>query len=232
MTSPRLSISTPSTIRHQRFLVGALHGLTLLLLGLHLYVYTLPPTPTPLPEATDAEAAWWGLWPITYIPLWLGVLASLLIIGWIVWWWGEELRIRNYELGIRNHESRSGFQGTQHATRNTQHATRKGQFIIFILLPCSLFLSFYLFPIVHTRWGDGYLLSKAIAWPDPALRLTHSWQAPLDLFLHSQLWLQLHPRFGWEDAVPVYRLLSPLAGFLYLIAALGLTRIARWCQGG
>jgi len=94
-----------------------------------------------------------------------------------------------------------------------------------------LLLSFYLFPIVHTRWGDAYLLAKAIAWPDPALRLTHSWQAPLDLFLHSQLWLQLHSGFGWEDAMPVYRLLSPLAGLLYLMAAIGLARDRRLAPG-
>ncbi|RIK39795.1 MAG: hypothetical protein DCC55_17035, partial [Chloroflexi bacterium] len=87
-----------------------------------------------------------------------------------------------------------------------------------------LTLTFFAFPIVHTRWGDAYLLSRSIAWPDPDLRLTHSWQAPLDVFLHSQLWLLGHERFGWVDAIPVYRLLSPLAGVFYLAVALALSR--------
>jgi hypothetical protein len=77
---------------------------------------------------------------------------------------------------------------------------------------------------VHTRWGDAYLLSKSIAWPDPALRLTHSWQAPLDLLIHSQLWLLGHARFGWADAAPVYYWLSPLAGILYLGVTLVLSQ--------
>ncbi|HMN28317.1 MAG TPA: hypothetical protein PKE45_09205 [Caldilineaceae bacterium] len=84
--------------------------------------------------------------------------------------------------------------------------------------------AFFLFPIAHTRWGDAYLLSKSISWPDPALRLTYSWQAPLDVFIHSQLWLWGHVRFGWEEATPVYRLLSPLAGLVYLGATLALGR--------
>lgn len=58
------------------------------------------------------------------------------------------------------------------------------------------------------------------------LRLTHSWQAPLDLF-HSQVWIALHQRFQWSDATPVYRLLSPLAGILYLAVALQLGRMKK-----
>lgn len=204
----------------QRLLVAGLQIIVLALLGLQFYVRILPPTPTAIPEADSAEAAWWGLWPITYLPTWAMMVAAFLIIGWIiVWWWRElfpwpKLRVTSYEL--RN---------TPHATPlnlaqvkgNAQHA-----FIIAIIL--LLLLAFYTFPIVHTRWGDAYLLSKAIAWPDPALRLTHSWQAPLAVFWHSQLWLGWHERLGWEDALPVYRLLSPVAGLFYLLAALGLVR--------
>ncbi len=71
------------------------------------------------------------------------------------------------------------------------------------------------------------MLAKGIAYPEPALRLTHSWQAPLDVFLHSQLWLALHAQLGWEDAMPVYRLLSPLAGAVYLGVVLALSRDSR-----
>ena len=205
---------TLSLRRCQRWLVASLHLLTLLLLALHLYVRTLPLTPTPIPEADSAEAAWWGLWPVTYVPLWAIFLATLLISGWMVGWWAREL-INNFQLRITNYELRGRPLGAQHATRNTQHAP-------LVILAVVLLLVFYAFPLVHTRWGDAYLLSKALAWPDPALRLTHSWQAPLDLFLHSQLWLRLHEPMGWADAIPVYRLLSPLAGLLYLLAVLGL----------
>jgi hypothetical protein len=87
--------------------------------------------------------------------------------------------------------------------------------------------AFYAFPIAHTRWGDAFILTKAMAHPDPAVRLTHSWQAPLDLLLHSQLWRLLHAPFGWADAMPVYHLISPLAGLLYLVAAVAISRTGR-----
>ena len=87
-----------------------------------------------------------------------------------------------------------------------------------------LVAAFYLFPIAHTRWGDAFMLAKGIAFPDPSVRLTHSWQAPLDVFLHAQTWLALHGPLGWEDAMPAYRLLSPLAGLIYLLVALALSR--------
>ena len=90
-----------------------------------------------------------------------------------------------------------------------------------------LVVAFFLFPLAHTRWGDAFMLAKGIAYPEPALRLTHSWQAPLDVFLHSQLWLALHAQLGWEDAMPVYRLLSPVAGAVYLGVVLALSRDSR-----
>jgi hypothetical protein len=92
----------------------------------------------------------------------------------------------------------------------------------------GLFVAFFLFPVVHTRWGDAYMLAKSIAWPDLSLRLTHSWQAPLDVFLHSQVWLALNEQRGWQDdATGVYRVLSPLAGGLYLLVVLALSRDER-----
>jgi hypothetical protein len=100
-----------------------------------------------------------------------------------------------------------------------------------IVVSALLFLAFFLFPLAHTRWGDAFMLAKGIAYPDPALRLTHSWQAPLDVFAHSQLWLALHATFGWKDAVPVYRLLSPLAGGLYLLVVLALSRDEQLAPG-
>ena len=84
--------------------------------------------------------------------------------------------------------------------------------------------AFFAFPIAHTRWGDAYLIAKTLAWPDEAVRLTHSWQAPLDVFLHSRVWLLVQPYVEWQDAMPLYRWLSPLAGAIYLVALLMLSR--------
>ncbi len=201
LTSPQVSI------RRQQSVVAGLHFIALLLLGLHLYVRTLPPTPVPMPAAEHAESAWWGLWPVTYVPNWAVTLATVLMIGWISGWWITERKSRPQTAPGKN---RTGLRA----------ATLLG-------ITLLLLIAFYTFPIAHTRWGDAYLLSKAISWPDPALRLTHSWQAPLDLFLHSQLWLHFHADFGWQDATPVYQLLSPVAGLLYLMAALGLAREQR-----
>ena len=92
------------------------------------------------------------------------------------------------------------------------------------LSPSCFCVAFFLFPVLRTRWGDAFMLAHGIAFAIPPVQLTHSWQAPLDVFLHSQLWLLLSDRLGWTDAIPAYRLLSPLAGALYLLVALALSR--------
>lgn len=180
-----------------RQIVAGLHGIGLILLALHLYVWTFPPTATPIPEAADAETAWWGLWPVTYIPMpWL-ILGTLAVLAAMIWgWWLLE-----------------------------RPAARRQRAWPHLRLAAALVLAvaFFAFPIAHTRWGDAYMLAHSIAWPNPDLRLTHSWQAPLDVFLHSQTWLALHGALGWEDAIPVYRLLSPLAGLIYLGGVLAIS---------
>ncbi|MFN8490251.1 MAG: hypothetical protein U0350_21870 [Caldilineaceae bacterium] len=197
-----------TSLRQQRILVAGLHLLTLILLGLQLYVRSLPPTPTPIPGPTDAETLWWGFWPITYLPTWAVTLGTVLLVGSILVFWGSETRDQRPEI--------------------------KAQLDTLPLAPCPLplllalsallGLAFFIFPIVHTRWGDAFLIAKAIAWPDPAQRLSYSWQAPLDVFLHSQVWLHWHTAMHWKNALSVYRLLSPLAGILYLGVVLALTR--------
>lgn len=186
----------PHLHKQDRVVVAGLYAIALLLLALHAYVRTLPPTPEPIPAPIDAEAAWWGLWPVTYLPeiwFWVGVAAVLLTM---IWGW------------------RTITSKTVSPAQNLQPWL--------VGISVLLFVAFYLFPVVHTRWGDAYILSQAIAWPDPALRLTHSWQAPLDVFLHSQFWLAFGQRFGWQDAIPVYHLLSPIAGAIYLVVLLQL----------
>ncbi len=189
--SRNVSASTLVPATRDLLLVAGLHGIGLLLLVLHIYVRTLPPTPEPIPTPTDAEAAWWGLWPVTMLP------TRLVLV-----------RRRHYDS-----DTAMGVELAQRAIRQSfPSIARLAAGMALCHQQQLLMVTFYLFPIVHTRWGDAYILTQAIAWPDPALRLTHSWQAPLDLFLHSQVWLALGGQNSWQDAMPVYHLLSPLAG--------------------
>ena len=195
--------------RRQRWLALAFFGLVLLLIGLHLYVLTLPASVGPIPETGEAEAHWWGFWPVRYPPIWMAWLGAGAVIGSMLWgWWRVSVPAISGD-------------GEKPASQPFLPANQTG-LVVFSLV---LIAAFFAFPIAHTRWGDAYIIANAMAWPDPALRLTHSWQAPLDVFLHSQLWLAFHQRFGWSDATPVYRLLSPVAGMLYLTVALQLGRI-------
>ena len=99
---------------------------------------------------------------------------------------------------------------------------RRARNIAFLAIALLSLIPFSLFRIVHTRWGDAYMLVNGISYPDPALRLTATWQAPLDVWLHARLWQAGHALFGWTDAWAVYRLLSPLAGAVFIYALLRL----------
>ncbi len=193
--------ASPSQGTSAYVMVAGLHAIALLLLALFFYVRALPSTPGAMPTPTDAESTWWGLWPVTYLPtLWFSIGVGV-VLATMVWGWRLLL------------DAPSSATPDQPTSRST---LRRGALGWLYLISALLIVAFFAFPIVHTRWGDAYILSQAIAWPDPALRLTHSWQAPLDVFLHSQLWLALGTERNWQDAMPVYYLLSPLAGALYL----------------
>jgi len=184
--------------------------LLVLLIGLHLYARTLPATVGALPEAGEAEARWWGFWPVRYAPGWLIWVGVGAVIGSMFWLWRR---------GVT--PVRSAPEG------DLPVLISRLVDLTGVALALVLVCAFFAFPIVHTRWGDAYIIANAVGWPDPSLRLTHSWQAPLDVFLHSQIWLAFHDRFAWSDATPVYRLLSPLAGGLYLAVALRLAPMRR-----
>ncbi len=190
------------------------YGLLLLLVGLHLYVRTLPATLGALPAMGEAESYWWGFWPVRYASGWaVGLGAGALIASMLWGWWRVATPVRS----AGKDDSLTPFSLSADLTG----------LAVAVALACA----FFAFPIVHTRWGDAYILANAVGWPDPALRLTHSWQAPLDVFLHSQLWLAFHERLQWRDATPVYRLLSPVAGILYLAVALQLSRLKNLAPG-
>jgi hypothetical protein len=180
-------------------LVAALQLVAVIVWALHLYVRTLPPTPTAIPAPDSAETAWWGLWPITYLPWW-AIWAGTFVLLAMISWWRRRPPI---------------------AEASTPAHSRLA--LRYYALAAVLLAAFFAFPIAHTRWGDAYVLANGLAWPDVALRLTHSWQAPLDVLLHSRVWLWWGEARGWQDAVPVYRLLSPVAGALFLAVVLALS---------
>jgi hypothetical protein len=213
----RKTMRSQAEERRMRLVIVFLHGVALALVAASLYARTLPPTPTAIPDPTSAEAAWWGLWPVTYLPTWATAVGAMLVVGLIAaWWWRDIQRGRACE--------RSVAEGNADAARSLPAQMTGRLFAGLIILSALIVGAFYIFPLAHTRWGDAYMLAKGIAYPDPALRLTHSWQAPLDVFLHSSVWAALHGAFAWKDAVPVYRLLSPVAGALYLLVILALSR--------
>lgn len=172
--------------------LAALRLYCLLLVGLHLAA----------PLFSEANA--WGLWPFTYLPragqLLLAALAILTILP-------------NTAAALLRVAGR-----LPHASRLTFHQRNA----LFALIALLSLLPFTLLRIVHTRWGDAYILVNAIAYPDPALRLTSTWQAPLDVWLHARLWALGHAWFGWADAWPAYWILSPLAGALFVYTLLRL----------
>ncbi|MEZ4770812.1 MAG: hypothetical protein R2844_20650 [Caldilineales bacterium] len=184
---------TPANNRTSGVL-AALRVYCLLLLGLTLL--------TPL--LTEETA--WGLWPVTYLsPVWRWILVGL----------GALVCIRPVTVRLVHYVSRI----THHVSRFTSRLPRR---TLFALLSLLSIISFLLFRIVHTRWGDAYILVNGLAWPDPALRLTATWQAPLTVWLHARLWALGNALFGWPDAWPVYRIVSPLAGALYIYLLLRL----------
>ncbi len=149
------------------------------------------------PQLTESLA--WGVWPATYLPLaarWL--LAGLAAL--CCWPWAARRLIDAL------------------ATLAGRVPTR--------YLPAGLAVLslplFWRFRLVHTRWGDAYILSQAIAHPD--VRLTYNWQAPLTVYLHARLWALGHRLWGWADAMPAYAWTSTLAGGLFLFVLAQLAR--------
>jgi hypothetical protein len=80
-------------------------------------------------------------------------------------------------------------------------------------------LLFWLARLRHLRWGDSYLLSIALSYPDLELRVIYNWQAPFTVFLHQRLWqFVANPLLGWPVET-VYATVSILCGmvFVYLL---------------
>lgn len=182
--------------RESRNLVWALRVWALILITLALAAPLLP------------EALAWGLWPATYMPIgWRWALAAgaaglalfgdRIPAGWLSAGWR------------RLAPGRSGG-GVSRVRAN---------FVRFGIALAAL-IPFYLFRLRHLRWGDAYILVHAI--PHPEARLTYTWQAPLDVFLHAKAWALGRQLFGWSDPTPVYWLISALAGAVFVWVLWGL----------
>ena len=146
------------------------------------------------------EAWSWSLWPYSFLPAWLGWILALLAAALI---------IPPVNVAVCN------------AIRSVWLAwpakeAYKGWFALAALLSGGLF---WLARLRHLRWGDSYLLSVALSYPDPDLRVVYNWQAPLTVFIHQRLWqFAADPWLGWPVAT-VYLTLSILGGviFVYLL---------------
>jgi len=137
----------------------------------------------------------WGLWPTTYLPpVWRNTLAALVLLLLII-------PLSTWDALLK----RVGL------TRRLIHVPRP---LAYCLIALAFLPLFWIARLVHTRWGDAYLLVHAI--PHPEAKLTYSWQAPLDVFLHAKVWALGNRWFGWSDAMPAYWILSCAAGAIFI----------------
>lgn len=176
----------------QGWLSAAVRLWGLILLALHLAAYSLP-----------ADLAW-SLWPYTTLPTWAGWLLAMLAatltlppVSGAVWraltrLWG-------------------GFAAMPVARY------RQMWFAVAALLSGGLFWAARL---RHLRWGDSYLLTVALSYPDLDLRVVYNWQAPFTVFLHQRLWQYVaDPLLDWPVET-VYATVSILCGMLFVFLLL------------
>ncbi len=146
----------------------------------------------------------WGLWPATYLPA-----------GWR---WG--LALAAAALVLRGDAL---WQRIRPAlARVLAWPGRRSRALPLVIAALSI-IPFYLFRIRHLRWGDAYILSRAI--PHPDVQLTYVWQAPLDVYLHARLWQLANRLWGWPDPIPVYWIVSALCGALFVWVVLRLAAV-------
>jgi hypothetical protein len=166
--------------------------------GWSLLVLTLHLAAYSLPPETS-----WSLWPYTFVPSWLGWVlalgAALLIIpplNHVVW---------------------------QIITRLWAWPRPGSRQVWFGLLSLLAGLVFWLARLRHLRWGDSYLLSIALSYPDLDLRVIYNWQAPFTVFLHQRLWqFVANPLLGWPVET-VYATTSIVCGMVFVYILLNFT---------
>lgn len=142
----------------------------------------------------------WSLWPYTFLPPWLG--------------WGVALLVGALIIPAVNQPAINLIEGVWQ--RWPARDARRRWFAVAALLSGLLF---WLARLRHLRWGDSYLLSVALSYPDLELRVIYNWQAPFTVFLHQRLWqFVAAPLLGWPVET-VYAAISIICGmaFVYLL---------------
>ena len=209
-----------------RRLLTALRLLCPILIALHVLAPLLP------------EEHAWGVWPYTYLPAlwrWLLALFALLALLPLPFGFRDGAMIRRALCRVRSFQGspfgvRRSAPNSEPRTRNLKpsnsclppapHPLSVPHKFLFAAIALAFAPLFWIGRIVHTRWGDAYILVNAI--PHPEVRLTYNWQAPLDIFLHAKFWALGHRLFGWADAMPAYWVLSSVAGvgFIFILCSL------------
>lgn len=147
------------------------------------------------------EESTWSVWPYTLLPTWLGWLLALLV---------GSLTIPAVSEFVS-----TGLARGWHIVP-AKHAARRWFLLIALLAGPLLWLA----RLRHLRWGDSYLLSVALSYPDPDLRVIYNWQAPLTVFLHQRLWQYVaQPLLGWPVET-VYAAVSILCGVIFVYVLL------------
>jgi hypothetical protein len=181
----------------QRWLLSAIHLWGLILLTLHLAAAKLP------------EETSWALWPYTFLPPWLGWTLALLAGALIIPVFSQAI----------SHTQRAHCL-TSHISYLTSHASRFSPQLWFTFAALISGLLFWLARLRHLRWGDSYLLTRALSTPDLELRVIYNWQAPLTVFLHQRLWqFVADPWLGWP-VENVYTTTSIICGMIFVYVLL------------
>lgn len=174
----------------QEWLLSAIRLGGLVILSLHLAAFQLP------------EESFWSVWAYTFLPPWLGWILALLAGALI--------------LPAVSQAVARAFQSVW------------ARLLVLPISPPDWYgaaallagLVFWLARLRHLRWGDSYMLSVALSYPDLELRVIYNWQAPLTVFLHQRLWqFVANPLLGWPVET-VYAVVSILCGIMFVYVLL------------
>jgi len=183
----------------QNWLLSAIRLWGLVLLTLHVAAFAMP------------EESTWSLWPYTFLPPWLGWGLALLVGALIMPAVSQAALTKLHRLW-------------RMILRLTYYAlpSPKIWFAVIALLSGAVF---WLARLRHLSWGDSYLLSVALSYPDLELRVIYNWQAPFTVFLHQRLWqFVANPLLGWP-VERVYATISIACGIIFVYVLL--TFVAR-----
>lgn len=187
------TITTPQTESSAR--VEASVWLATALQGWSLLVLTLHLL------ASQLDAVW-SVWAYTFLPVWiqwpLALIAGLLVIP------------------------RANLAVQQIISRVAEPLSYR-PYMWFGVATLAAGGIFWLARLRHLRWGDAYMLSVLLSYPDLDIRVIYNWQAPLTVWTHQRLWqFVADPWFGWPVET-VYATVSIVAGMIFVFLLLNFT---------